>query len=94
MVNDGDGVVRACSEQREGHVIRDDLCRAIIDDAITIVCRKSLPFTAMPLMLDHTARALGAIAGKKLNTIDIATVRKHSVDVANILQRLKAVTGS
>lgn len=94
VVNDGDGVVRACSEQREGHVIRDDLCRAIIDDAIAIVCRKSLPFTAMPLMLDHTARALGAIAGNKLNTIDIAAVRKHSVDVANILQRLKAVTGS
>ena len=54
--------------------------------------RKSLPFTAVPLVLDHTARALGALTGDKLDEIDFPKLRKVSSDTVDVLLRLKAVT--
>ena len=42
------------------------IATALIDDAIVTAVRKSLPFTAVPLMLDHTARGLTAVAGEHL----------------------------
>ena len=81
--------VRAAEQE---HVYRSELCNAIVDDAIVSSCRKSLPFTAVPVMLDHTARALGAVAGPKLNSVDCARLREFSKEAADIILRLKAVT--
>lgn len=77
---------------RQQRLFRDSIPQAIIDDAIVTASRKSLPFTAVPLMLDHTARALNAVKGTKLNAINIPDVRRVSDEAANILLRLKAVT--
>ena len=77
---------------RQQRLYREKIPQYIIDDAIVVTSRKSLPFTAVPCMLDHTARVLNAIAGKELDDINIVSIREASKPAANILLRLKAVT--
>ena len=57
---------RAVDQEHAGWVCKEKICEAVIDDAVITSARKSLPFTAVPLMLDHTARALNAVAGHNL----------------------------
>ena len=81
----------AVEQHNATKVYRQDLCSALVDNAIVTTCKKSLPFTSIPLMLDHTARVVKTIAGPNLSTIDIANIRKVSPNTAEILLRLKAL---
>ena len=74
---------------RQQRLYREKIPQSII---IVVTSRKSLPFTAVPCMFDHTARVLNAIAGKELDDINIVSIREDSKPAANILLRLKAVT--
>ena len=88
----GDAVQAGVGVHRDKRLYRENIPQSIIDDAIVIACRKSLPFTAVPLMLNHTARALNAVAGNDQSKINIVDIRKVSSPAANILLRLQAVT--
>ena len=61
----GDTVHVGIGVQRQQRMYRENIPQSIIDDAIVTASRKSLPFSAVPLMLNHTARALKAVAGKQ-----------------------------
>ena len=65
----------------------------LFDDTIVATSKKSLPFTAVPVMLNHTARVLDAMTGKELDKINIAEIKKVSKPAAKTLLRLNAVTG-
>ena len=93
QLNSGGRAVREGVDHNQKLVLcTEQICQALIDDAIVTASRKSLPFTAIPLMLDHTARAFNAIVRDDLKAVDIAAVRKVSPEAANICIRLEAVT--
>ena len=83
--------VGGVTAENQERLYRDNIATALIDDAIVTAARKSLPFTAVPLMLDHTARGLTAVAGEHLKKIPLHKVRKVSEEAADILLRLRAV---
>ena len=58
-------------------VYRRDLCSSVVDNTIVTTCKKSLPFTFIPLMVDHTARVVKSIVRPNLYKIDIVNVRKR-----------------
>ena len=87
----GSAVREGVASENQERLYRDNIATALIDDAIVTSARKSLPFTAVPLMLDHTARGLTAVAGEQLANVPINEVRKVSKDAADILLRLRAV---
>ena len=92
-INSTGGAVREGVAYNKKRVLcTEHICQALIDDAIVTASRKSLPFTAIPLMLDHTARGFNAIARDDLKAVDVAAVRKVSPKAADILTRLEAVT--
>ena len=71
-------------------MLRDEICQAIIDDAIVTCSRKSLPFTSVPLMLDHTARSLNAVGGEHIHDIKLHELRKHFTTFAQSLRTIQA----
>ena len=85
-----DAVQAAAKQHVQEKVFRDEIAQALIDDAIVSSCRKSLPFTAIPLMLDHTARCLSVVAGPNLAKIDMNQVKDPNA--LGIILRVKALT--
>ena len=92
LLKTSDAVKEGVDVEHVKRVYRENLPQSIIDGAIVTTSKKSLPFTAVPVMLNHTARVLNAMAGKELDKINIAEIKKVSKPVAKVLLHLKTVT--
>ena len=88
----GQSVREGVDHNQKRVLCTENICQTLIDDAIVTASRKSLPFTAIPLMLDHTTRAFNAIEINDLKAVDIAAVHKVSREAADICIRLEVVT--
>ena len=90
-----DAVDAVVDHARAGQIFKDDLTRAIMDDAIISCSRQSLPLSAVPVVMQVAARALIACRGRKpIPEAEIMQARKVSPLVASAVQRLNIVTKS
>ena len=79
----------------KARIFREDLPRAILDDAIISCARKSLSFTALPVVLSVAARAMIACRGTTpVPEGEIMKVSKVSKLGAAVLRRINAATAA
>lgn len=90
-VQTSEAVEIAVNHVREAKIYTNDVPMAIMDDAVVSCARKSLSFTAVPVVMQVAARAIIVCRGKEpISNEEIIKVRQVSKLGASVLQRVNA----